>query len=140
MDKHRIFFFTFGIANAGLFLYGILALVNPGVLVHSFSLYVYQFPDEAFEAVNYLAALYRLLGFFNLLLGGLSFVLLWQFRISRQTWILLTIMITSLLSYLGPIMFDNISGHIGTFEIIEHILFIAMILSGIIMMRGQESV
>jgi hypothetical protein len=138
MDKHRIFFFIFGIANAGLFLYGILALVNPGVLVHSFSLYVYQFPEEASKAVNYLAALFRLLGFFNFLMGGLGLVLLWQFQLTGQKWILFTLITSSLLSYLAPIAFDNTVGHIGFFEILEHILFIAMLASGFIMLRKKE--
>jgi hypothetical protein len=135
MLKSRIFLLVYGIANLGLVLYGLLALVNPGILLEPFFSYVYQFPGEASVAVTYLAALFRLLGFFNLILGGIGLALLWRFRATQQTWILRLVMISSLLSYIGPVVFDNTVGHIGFFEIIEHILFFAMILSGIPILR-----
>ena len=134
--KSRFLFIAYGIANLGLMLYGLLALFQPGILLEPFSLYVYDFPNEASEAVLYLAALFRLLGAFNLFLGCLGLALLWQYRLSQQKWILLTIMASSLLSYIAPIVFDNTVGHIGFFEILEHILFVAMVAAGIIMLRG----
>jgi hypothetical protein len=134
--KSRFFFIAYGLANLGLVLYGLLALFQPGILLEPFSLYVYEFPIEAAGAVRYLAALFRLLGAFNLLLGGLGLSLLWQHRLNQQKWILFTVMASSLLSYIAPIVFDNTVGHIGFFEILEHTLFVAMIAAGIIMLRG----
>jgi hypothetical protein len=132
----RIFFITYGITNLGLVLYGLLVLFQPGILLEPFSLYVYEFPNKATNAVRYLAALFRLLGAFNLFLGCLGLALLWQYRLSQQKWIVFTVMASSLLSYIAPIIFDNTVEQIGFFEILEHILFVAMVAAGIIMLRG----
>jgi len=126
----RLFYGTFGAANLGLFLYGLLALINPQVLTDSFSARVYQFPPGAFAALAYLAALYRLLGFFNLLAGGLGLWLLWRHRLDPQPWLARAAMLLPLLAYLAPIVFDNTVGHIGFFEILEHFLFAAMLVVG----------
>ena len=138
--RFRIFFITYVAANLSLVAYGILALLNPGILLDSFSVHVYQFPNDAAVAVDYLSALFRLLGFFNLVLGVLGLILLRQYGISRQRWTLQIVIASSLLAYLGPIVFDNTVGEIGVFEIIEHILFAAMILFGITMLREREPV
>jgi hypothetical protein len=123
----------------GLILYGLLALTMPNVLLDSFSLYVYQFPSDAAVVVDYLSALFRLLGFLNLILGILGLWLLWRYRTSRQTWLVYIIIVSSILSYLGPIVFDNIVGNIGFFEIIEHVIFAAMVLSGITMLSNGRN-
>ena len=138
MMKLRIFLITYIAANLSLIAYGILALLNLGILLDSFSLHVYQFPDDAVTAVDYLSALFRLLGLFNVIPGMLGLILLRQYRISRQAWILKIVIASSLLAYLGPIVLDNTVGSIGVFEIVEHILFVAMILSGIIMLRERK--
>jgi len=131
MIKLRIFFIIYGIANAGLILYGLLALSNPNILLESFSVYVYRFPSDATLAVEYLSALFRLLGLFNLILGVLGFVLLWRYRISHQAWLIYTVIALTVFSYLGPIILDNTVGNIGSFEIIEHIIFVSMLISAI---------
>jgi len=136
--RFRFFFITYTIANLSLVAYGILALWKPVILLDTFSLLVYQFPEGATTAMNYLAALFRLLGFFNLILGVFGLILLRQYGISHQRWLVQVVIASSLLSYLGPIVFDNTVGNIGVFEIIEHILFVAMILSGLLMLRTRE--
>ena len=123
----------------GLILYGLLALTMPNVLLDSFSLHVYQFPSDAIVAVDYLSALFRLLGFLNLILGILGLWLLWRYRTSRQTWLAYMIIASSILSYLGPVIFDNTVGNIGIFEIVEHVIFIAMVFSGITMLRDMRN-
>jgi hypothetical protein len=50
-----------------------------------------------------------------------------------------TVMASSLLAYIAPIVFDNTVGHIGFFEILEHILFLVMVVAGIIMLRGRNN-
>ena len=138
MIKNQIFFIIYGTANAGLIAYGILALTMPGILLESFSAHVYHFSVDAITAVTYLSALFRLLGFLNLILGVLGLLLLWQYRIKRQTWLMHSVIVFSTLSYLGPIIFDNMVGTIGFFEIIEHIIFAAMLLSGISMLSNRR--
>ena len=138
MIKNQFFFIVYGIANAGLIAYGILALTLPGILLESFSAHVYQFSGDAITAVTYMSALFRLLGFLNLILGALGLLLLWQYRIKRQTWLMYSVIVFSTLSYLGPIIFDNTVGIIGFFEIIERIIFATMLLSGISMLSDRR--
>ena len=121
----------------GLILYGLLALTMPNVLLDSFSLHIYQFPSDATKAVDYLSALFRLLGFLNLILGILGALLLWRYQTNPQDWLVYIIVALSIASYLGPIIFDNTVGNVGFFEIIEHIIFAAMVLSGITMLRKR---
>ena len=137
MWKTRLFYGTFGVANLGLVLYGLLALVNPQVLTDSFSVRVYPFPPDASAALAYLAALFRLLGFFNLLVGSLGLWLLWRHRLDPQSWLMRTAIAVSLLAYLAPVIFDNTVGHIGFFEIVEHIFLAAMLAVWIVI--GQKA-
>lgn len=136
--RSRIFFITYVAANLSLVAYGVLTLGNPAILVDSFLQRVYALPPEATAAVDYLSALFRLLGFFNLVLGSLGLLLLRQYRLGRQRSILHAVMASSLLAYLGPIVFDNTVGSIGVFEMIELALFIAMLGSGFLVLSGRE--
>jgi hypothetical protein len=138
MANKRLFFIIFGVANFSLLLYGLLALTMPGILYESFSQYVYRFPDSDYLAIGYLQALYRLLGFFNLLVGLTGLFLLWRYHRSPQPWIAYLAMALSMLAYLAPIVFDNTVGHIGFFEILEHILFGSMVITGISEFRKLE--
>lgn len=136
--KARLFYGVYGAANLGLVLYGLLALANPQVLTDSFSAHVYPFPPGASTALTYLAALFRLLGFFNLLAGSLGLWFLWRHRLDPQPWLARTAMAVTLLAYLAPIIFDNTVGHIGFFEILEHLLFVAMLVVGILVGRMDD--
>jgi hypothetical protein len=64
--------------------------------------------------------------------GGLGLRLLWKNWHSPQPWLARTGMTVSLLAYLAPVIFDNTAGHIGSFEILEHLLFAAMLAVGIL--------
>ena len=136
----RLFFVTYVAGNLGLVVYGVMALMMPSILVEPFTLHVYQFPEEATAATSYLAALFRLLGFLNLILGLFGLLLLQRYRIERQTWILRLVIAVSLLAYVGPIVFDNTVGSIGFFEVVEHILFVFMVLSGAIIYRARDAI
>jgi peptidoglycan/LPS O-acetylase OafA/YrhL len=87
---------------------------------------------------TYLAALFRLLGSLNVILGFVGLLLLQRYRSDRQTWILRLVVVLSLLAYVGPIVFDNTVGTIGFFEIVEHVLFALMVLSGAMMLRARD--
>lgn len=136
--RARFFFITYAAGNLGLIAYGVMALLMPSVLLDSFTLHVYRFPNEATTAIDYLGALFRLLGFLNLILGLLGILLLLRYRIGRQTWVLRSVVVFSLLSYIGPIVFDNTVGTIGFFEIVEHVLFVLMILSGALVLWNRD--
>jgi len=137
--KYRVFAITYAAANVGLVLYGVLALLRPAILLEPFSSHVYQFPADATKATAYLAALFRLLGFFNLIVGMLGLLLLHRWRLGRQIWILRTVILTTAFAYLGPIVFDNTVGSIGIFEIVEHILLVFVIVLGVVMCSDRNT-
>lgn len=122
-----------------LILYGLLALMMPNILLEPFAEHVYRFPDDAAKAAAYLAALFRLLGFFNLILGTVGLLILHRFRVTRQEWLLKIVIFSTAIAYIGPIVFDNTVGSIGMFEIVEHILFVSVVIVGLIMLRNKET-
>lgn len=135
----RVFFIIYMAANLGLVLYGALALMMPGMLLDQFSLRVYQFPGEATRASTYLAALFRLIGYFNIIPGMLGLLFLRQLMLSRETWIRRIVIVSTAFAYLGPIVFDNTVGSIGFFEIVEHLLFALVVSLGVIMWRHSDA-
>ena len=137
--KLRFFLITYTAANLSLILYGALALLMPNILLKPFSEDVYQFPEGAFRAIIYLAALFRLIGFFNCILGTLGLLILRRFKESGQKWYLKIVIASTILAYVGPIVFDNTVGNIGFFEIVEHILFVLMVIFGSIMLRDRRA-
>lgn len=136
MMRPRVFFITYFAANVSLILYGALALVQPGILLEISPVGVYQFP---LEAHNYLVGLYRLLGYFNIVPGLFGLLVLYRFRNFPSIWYVNVVVASTLLSFLGPITFDNTVGTIGFFEILEHILFLIILISGISMLvQGKD--
>jgi hypothetical protein len=137
--KNRLFQITYAVANVSLIAYGLMAAITPAILLEPFSVHVYKFPTSAIEAVRYLSALFRLQGYFNLLLGALGLLLLWRWRVRSEPWVLRTLIGITILSYLGPVVFDNTVGTIGLFEVIEHVVFLAALVLGFVMIAGSES-
>ena len=115
-------------ASLCLILYGLQVLIQPGILLGTFPAQLDQYSQEA---RGYLAGLYRLLGYFNILPGLISLLLLLWARRGRENHSLRIAIMTIFLAYLGPIVFDNTVGSIGFFEILEHILFVLVIIAGI---------
>ncbi len=130
--KSRIFFITFAAANLGLILYGVLALIKPDILLEPFLAHVYRFPVEATTATIYLSALYRLLGYLNIIPGILGLLILHRYWVTRQAWYLKIVIASTILTYIGPVVFDNTVGTIGFFEILEHILLLLVAIVGFI--------
>ena len=137
MNDRKLFFIVFPAANLGLVFYGLLALLMPGILLEPFSLNIYQFPAQATSATTYLEALFRLLGFFNMIPGFVGLMLVYRLRTTWQPWILQTVVASTAFSYLGPMVFDNTVGSIGVFEVVEHILFVLVVILGIILWREK---
>jgi len=132
--KVRFFLLIYTVANLGLILYGIMALIKPEILLEPFSTHVYQFPAEATQVTVYLSALYRLLGYLNILPGMLGLIILKRYWDTREDWYLRSVIGLTILSYLGPVVFDNTVGTIGFFEILEHIIFALIIVIGFAML------
>jgi len=139
MKKSQLFFVIYATANVGLILYGLLAVINPSVLLESFSEHIYRFPAEATRATAYLAALFRLIGYFNLVLGALGLLILHRYRVTVHEWALKIVIASTSLAYIGPIVFDNTVGSIGVFEVVEHILFGLVVIFGLLKWKSQEA-
>ena len=133
----RVFFITFAVANLGLILYGIMAILSPGVLLDSFSEEVYQFPVAEAEAIRYLSGVFRLIGYFNLVLGVLGLLVLRRFQTTDDRWLMKLVILSTAVAYVGPVVFDNTVGSIGFFEIVEHIIFVAILIVGSISLRSS---
>lgn len=138
--RSRIFVITLAVANLSLILYGVSAIVEPGILLEPFSAHVYQFPAEATGATNYLAALYRLIGYFNIVPGVFGLILLSRYWATRQAWYARLVVASTALTYVGPVVFDNTAGTIGFFEILEHVLFALVLIVGFSTLRRQAEV
>ncbi len=138
-SKSKAFLLTYATANLGLIIYGVMAGLAPNVLLDTFSQYVYEFPTGATIAIAYQLALFRLLGYFNLLLGALGLLLLWRWTVQRDLWLMISLIGLTTLSYLGPIVLDNTVGHIGVFEVIELVLFVAAVFSGFLMLVHKKT-
>lgn len=137
--KFRIFLAGYGAANVSLVLYGGLTLITPRILLEPFSTYVYQFPADAAGATAYLAALFRLVGFLNIIPGMLGLVFLRRLVLTQESWVRHIVIVSTVLAYLGPVVFDNTVGRIGFFEIVEHFLFGLVIVLGLIMWRERDA-
>ena len=129
----RIFFVAFAGANLGLVLYGAMGLARPDVLLSGFTLHVFELPATETGALAYLAGLFRLLGFFNLLLGSVGLYLLVRCARGAEPWVYRLLVGTSMLSYAAPILFDLTVGTMGPFEVVEIVLFAAM-LCGVVLL------
>jgi len=136
--KVRIFLITFAVANLGLILYGTMTLIKPAILLEPFSMHVYQFPAEAANATTYISALYRLLGWLNIIPGLFGLIILKRYWSTRQKWYLQSVIALTSLSYIGPIVFDNTVGTIGFFEILEHIIFALIVILGFVMFKDKN--
>ena len=136
--KVRIFLITFAAANLGLILYGIMTLIKPAILLEPFSMHVYQFPAEAANATTYISALYRLLGWLNIVPGLFGLIILKRYWVTQQGWYLRTAIVLTSLTYIGPVVFDNTVGTIGFFEILEHVLFLLVLIVGFIMFNHRQ--
>jgi hypothetical protein len=138
--KSRIFFITYTTANIGLIAYGVMALIQPDILLKPFLEHVYQFPAGATIAITYLSGLFRLLGYFNIIPGLLGLLILYRYWVMRQGWYLKIVVASTILAYLGPVVFDNTVGRIGFFEILEHVFFVMVLISGLIMLKYADSI
>lgn len=136
--KTRIFFITYAIANLGLIAYGLLAMIKPDILLETFFTHVYQFPPDASHATTYLSGLYRLVGYFNIIPGVVGLMILYRYWDTRHPWHLKIVIASTILSYLGPVVFDNTVGTIGFFEILEHIILVMILITGFIMLRNEN--
>lgn len=126
-NKQRIVTLVFALANLGLMVYGWIALLVPSTLMDSYTANVYAFPAEATAAIQYQNELFRLIGFFNLLLGLAGTIVLWRWTVNQGTWKLRSMCTLTGLAYLGQVLFDQLAGKVSVYEVIEYIILAAIV-------------
>jgi hypothetical protein len=102
----------------------------PDMLLSSIQQPTSGLPEDSFW-ISSIIPFFRLIGYFNRLVGALGSFLLWRYHVSRQRCLGYTVVILCIFAYIGTIVFDNTAGTIGAFEIAELIVFAAMILSAL---------
>jgi hypothetical protein len=118
------------VASAGLVGYGLAALLVPRILFDVFTSRVYAFPPTAIRAIAYQSGLYRLLGYFNLLVGTIGFTLLARWRSLRDPWLLRLLLALVVFAYAGPVVFDVTVGVVGPAEVFEIAILVALLITG----------
>ena len=134
------------LADAGIVVYGITAFVVPSILAagyesavsSSWAVLVARSPETA----AYLLWLYRLIGGLNIALGvALAAIAMGPFR-RGERWARWTLLLGNALGYGVPMAFDQVTGAIGVFEMLEFVALgavaVALALSGWANARGPR--
>jgi len=121
------------VADAGIVLYGVLAVATPSLLTAGYERYsgtswtavVAQAPATA----AYLLLVYRMVGGLNVALGiTLMAIIVGPFR-RGERWAWFTILGGNMLGFGVPMTYDQMTGAIGFFEIIEFVALAAVLVA-----------
>jgi hypothetical protein len=126
------------VADAGIVLYGVLAVATPSLLTAGYESYSGTFwtslVARAPETAAYLLLVYRVVGGLNVALGiTLIALIVGPFR-RGERWAWFTLLIGNVIGFGVPMTYDQITGAIGFFEILE-VVAIAAVLA--LSARGQ---
>ncbi len=111
--------------DVGIVVYGLMAAWNPSVLTAGFETYTgtvwAEFAAREELAADFIVHGFRLLGIFNVAIGlTLVIVAATAFR-HAQWWSWSVLLIGNTLAFGGPIVYDQVVGAIGVFEILEYV-------------------
>ena len=135
-------------ADAGIVLYGVLALATPAILTAGYEHYSGQpwtsLVAQAPETAAYLLLVYRMVGGLNVALGiTLIAIIVGPFR-RGERWAWFTLLGANVLGFGVPMTYDHITGAIGFFEILEFVaiaaVLLALALSATLSARGKAGV
>jgi hypothetical protein len=118
------------IADLGVLLYGLMALLVPEVLGDGFQSYTGQSLSTLLstnpKTGEYVLLLGRLIGAFNIAFAVSAIaIVLMPFR-RGEAWSWFALLVANTVGYVSPIVFDQIMGAIGVFEQLE-IVFLILI-------------
>lgn len=110
-----------------MLLYGVVVMVQPDLFTDNLEIFTGTSMSELSRShgrlASYIDMIVRLNGAFNVLLGAVGMIaLIHSFRLKKK-WLLWIIILATILGYLAPITFDQITGVIRYPEIIEIIVF-----------------
>jgi hypothetical protein len=130
------------LADTGIVLYGVLAVAKPSLLTAGYERYsgttwaslVAQAPQTA----AYLILTYRMVGGLNVALGiTLIAIIVGPFR-RGDRWAWFALLSGNLLGFGVPMTYDQITGAIGFFEILEFVAIAAVLVALAIAWRENE--
>jgi hypothetical protein len=135
-------------ADAGIVLYGMLAVATPSLLTAGYEAYSgaswASLVARAPETAAYLLLVYRMVGGLNVALGiTLIAIIVGPFR-RGERWAWFTVLIGNVLGFGVPMAYDQITGAIGFFEILEFVaiaaVLVALALTAALFARGHAGV
>ena len=117
------------LANSFLMvLYGIVVVFQPDLFTDNLEIYSGLTMEELARTqerlATYIDRIVQLNGAFNFLLGLVGFLAVYRSFRSREPWLLMIIFIATILGYLAPMTFDQITGVLRYPEIIEIFVFV----------------
>jgi hypothetical protein len=130
------------VADVGIVLYGVLAVTTPSLLTAGYERYSgtswASLVAQAPETAAYLLVVYRMVGGLNVALGfTLIAIIVGPFR-RGDRWAWFAVLCGNLLGFGVPMTYDQITGAIGFFEILEYVAIAAVLVALVIAWREQE--
>ncbi len=118
------------IAQLGVLLYGLLAVLAPDILIGAFENFTGQSWSALLstnpETAEYILLVVRLVGAYNIAFGVVAIpIVFFSFR-KGEAWSWYALLFGSSAAYLSPMIFDQVVGVIGLFEILEYV-FLALV-------------
>lgn len=115
------------LTTLGLAAYGVMAIINPEVLAAGFNTFTnqnwQQFQIDSHIVAAYVTLLWRLIGVFNLMAGLTLTLVVWRWLRPSHRWAWTTLLLGTIVAYLGPMITDLTVRSIEVFEVFEFLLF-----------------
>ena len=130
------------VADVGIVLYGVLAVATPSLLAAGYERYTgaswASLVAQAPQTAAYLILTYRMVGGLNVALGiTLIAIIVGPFR-RGDRWAWFALLSGNLLGFGVPMTYDQITGAIGFFEILEFVAIAAVLVALAIAWRENE--
>lgn len=121
---HKVVLYLTTLALAA---YGIMAVINPEVLAAGFNTFTnqawQQLQIDSHIVAAYVILLWRLIAVFNLMAGLTLTLVVWRWLRPGHRWAWTTLLLGTILAYLGPMITDLTVRSIEFFEVLEFVLF-----------------
>jgi hypothetical protein len=118
-------------ADAGIVLYGALAVATPALLTAGYASYSGEswaaLVAQAPKTAAYLLLVYRLVGGLNIALGITLIALIVGPYRRGERWAWFTLLAGNVIGFGAPMAYDQITGAIGFFEVLEFVAIAAVL-------------
>lgn len=115
------------INGLAMFVFGVGVIVEPNLFTDNLEVYSGIRMTEVVlfnsRLATYIDRIVQLNGAFNILIGAVGMLAVWQSFRWKPRWLFWILILTNILGYLAPMTFDQITGVIRYPEVIEIIVF-----------------